>query len=343
MKLREICDSCAALRNQIVAGNSIADAVKEMSVVQAKNASFWRTAADGVESGRALSTMVAGQWPMSVVSMIEAGENSGRLPDALDQIVEAIEIGEDAEETLSSLYYPFSMVILGLGGAIFFMGFVIPTLMKALTSNSLRRPSLILRFCIWLNQFIMQHWFALTVIAAGLAVAAVFWFASGRAKTDIQGMMLKVPVMKRHIAGIFYAIWAKNLASMTGAGIPIWRAISLSISSLPPALQPSIRRIEYALEKSEPLSTCAVATSASDERSKIPRMIVTAFKISHKTGTPDVEFNRVAPALIKEGKRSLRIFAGVAKPVAMMVTGSLIGVPFASYFAEMFAFAAKVI
>src|SRR5665811_159172 len=68
-----------------------------------------------------------------------------------------------------------------------------------------------------------------------------------------------------------------------------------------------------------------------------PFYISNAFVVAEQTGTIDKELLRVAPALIKEGVRTLNRVVAFANVVALAVSALLIVSPLAAYYTEIFA------
>lgn len=343
MNQDEIADACAALSNQTSAGIPIAAAVEMMARLQPRFRDVWTSIAKETARGTKLSESLTGMWPPAAIAMVKAGEEAGEISSVFEQIEQSVEVRKAAFGVLTKIYYPFFTLIGGVCSSLFFLAFVIPNLIKALTGSGGGNPSFVLRLGIALNAFITTHWALMTTVGTVLGAVLVLWIVSGRAAKDMQSIMLRIPLLQEHAASIFYAVWAKTVATMTSAGIPIMQAIPLSIQSLPDPLQPSVRRIQLAIEKNTSLGTCADPEMVGDDRERLPSYIINAFKVAGETGDLSAELERASPILIKGATRSIEKVIGAMVPLAMAASGMMIVIPLGAYYTELFALVRKIL
>lgn len=343
MKPIDIAEACAALANQAAAGIAITPAVKMMASLQPKYSATWLEIERETARGTPLSKCLEPIWPTGFVAMVRAGEEAGSIDKVLKEIDQSIGVRQKAFGVLNRIYYPIITIIGGVSASIFFLAFVIPSMVKSLAGGGGATTSPVLAFGIALNTFITTHITGVATIAAMAIGAFVLWIYSGRAGSDLQSLMLRMPMVKLHVSKIFYAVWAKTLATMTAAGIPIMAAIPLSIPSLPPQLQPSVRRIQLAIERNSPLGTCANAEMVGDDRERLPAYIVNAFKVAGETGDLADQLNRAAPILIDESTRAIIRSTNLLVNLATIVSGFIAIIPIAAYYQELFSLVKRVL
>ena len=342
MKIAEIADVCAALANQTGAGIPLAESVNLLAQLQPKHADLWKSVAQDIAVGGTLSEALSKFWPEGIIASIRAGEESGRLSEVCAQIEESIEVRRTSFGVLTQLFYPVGVMAAGACSSLFFLAFVIPILMRSLTGATQQQPSAVLGLGIWLNGAIMENVTVATLCFASVVGALIFWIISGRAVVHAQIAMLKMPGIAPQAAAIFYALWAKTLAIMTGAGIPVMQALPLSILSLPDPLQDSVRAIYQGLDRSQPLGIAVQAQSAEDPRAKLHFYIINAFKVAEQTGSLDRELSRAAPIMIRDATRRIKKVSSVCMLISMSAAGSMLVLPMGAYYTELFTMIGKV-
>lgn len=342
MRMDEIADVCAALANQTGAGIPLADAVMLLVQLQPRQGEMWASVSREISRGGTLSKAVEPIWPEDIVAAIAAGEESGELSRVCAQIENAIEVRRSAFGVLAQLFYPLGILVAGCVASMFFLFFVIPTLMQSLVNGSHHRPSAILAFGIYVNSLIVGNVTGASVVLSAIGLSLFLWVVSGRAVQHAQAAMLSMPGIAPQAAAIFYALWARTLGIMTGAGIPIMRALPLSVMSLPVSLRDSVRAIHAGLDQSQPLGRAVQPDNAFDERSKLHFYIVNAFKVAEQTGVLDVELDRAAPIMIRDATRRIKKVSGLCMLVAMVLAGTMLVLPMGAYYSELFSMIGKM-
>lgn len=342
MKITEIADVCAALANQTGAGIPLAESVNLLAQLQPKHAELWKSVAQDISVGGSLSQALSRFWPEGIIASLRAGEESGRLSEVCAQIEESIEVRRTAFGVLTQLFYPVGVMAAGACSSLFFLAFVIPILMRSLTGATQQKPSVVLGIGMWLNEAIMGNVTAATLIFASVTGGLIFWVISGRALVHAQIAMLRVPAIAPQASAIFYALWAKTLAIMTGAGIPVMQAIPLSILSLPEPLQDSVQAVYQGLDRSQPLGVAVQPQSTDDPRNKLHFYIVNAFKVAEQTGSLDRELSRAAPIMIRDATRKIKKVSSICMLFAMSTAGTMLVLPMGAYYTELFSMIGKV-
>jgi type IV pilus assembly protein PilC len=338
MNLKEIASSAAALGNQVKAGIPIDQALLRLAQMQPSYADFWTRASIAVQSGQPLSELLAEVWPDTLVFAVQAGERSGKLDEVFGRIEETIELQLDLRGSLAKLIYPVGMGIAGLAVFIGFMVFVLPGLSKSLNTKS---DSFIFWLSLWMSEFFKEN---LVAIVAGLVVGVIFmvgWLRTDGAKSFIIEILFSIPVLKDALRDMYFGLWSYYMATMFSAGITTTEALKLTSKILPPVLQESVLIFEWDLSvnhRSMSDSADPAKQSPADPRAVWwPFYIANAFIVSEQTGEVDKELMRVAPALIKEGVKTLNRVIAVANAVMLIVSASMIVSPLAAYYVEIFS------
>lgn len=307
--------------------------------MQPNYAEFWVRTMQEVQSGRLLSNSLGEVWPKTLVSAVRAGEQSGKMDSVLGRIEETIELQLSLRGTIMKLAYPAGMGIAGLGVFIGFMVFVLPMLAKSPGRTGASSP--IFQLSAWLSVFILDNAMTLAIgLGVGIAVL-IAWLKTEEARSLILDACLALPVIQDALRDMYFGLWANYMALMVAAGLPTTMALKLTAPVLPGALRESIEVFEHDLSaNNRTLSDSAdlAKLGKNDPRTKWwPFYISNAFIVAEQTGEIDKELLRVAPALIKEGIKTLNRVIAVANVVALAVSALLIVSPLAAYYNEIFS------
>ena len=338
MNLKEIGSTAAALGNQIGAGIPIDQALSRMAQMQPGYADFWHRVVQEVRAGRLLSASLGEIWPESLVSAIQAGEQSGSMDTVFKRIEETIELQLSLRGTAMQLGYPLGMGVAGITVFLAFMVFVLPTLARSIGGGS---NSPIFQFSAWLSVIVLENYIALTASIAAAIFALVSWLKTAEARSAVLSFCMGIPVMKDALRDMYFGLWANYMAMMVTAGLPTTQALKLTAPVLPGALRESIELFERDLSidnKSLSASSDVSKLTPSDLRVQWwPFYISNAFIVAEQTGEIDKELLRVAPSLIKDGVRTLNRVIAVANVFALIFSGLLIVSPLAAYYSEIFS------
>ncbi len=161
------------------------------------------------------------------VAMVNAGEGGGSLPEALLRIAE---YRAQEEELLSkfraALAYPVLMVFVGIGTIIFMLTFVIPRLTGILVGmgQDLPLPTQIL---ISVSKTLSTWWLWAVLALVVLTARRQMRLASSR--LPVSRLKLKIPAVGPFIQKAELARFCRTLEILIRNGIPILRALQISI------------------------------------------------------------------------------------------------------------------
>jgi type II secretory pathway component PulF len=335
MKLSDIESASAALGNQIQAGINLHDAVSRMVKLQKKNAEQWNMVADGIGNGQKLSKLLEGLWPDSLVSSIRAGEMSGNLPEVLHKIEETLVLQQKIRGTMMQLAYPAVLSSAGLGVFIFFMVKVLPQLAKSLDMKD--DKSFVFLLSEWMSVAFNDYWYVIVSVLTAIIWGAVAWLKVADNREKLIEMTSNVPLAGEAFRNIYFGLWAHYLVILDSAGgIPIKEKLLLSCTVMPMAFQRGVYMMADEVERRGiPNSVDPDKQEPGDPRISWPFYIPTAFIVANETGRLDVEMQRVAPAMLKDGFRMIDRLFKVANLVALAVSGFLITSPLMAYYAQL--------
>ncbi|MFH1578388.1 MAG: type II secretion system F family protein, partial [Candidatus Omnitrophota bacterium] len=166
------------------------------------------------------------------IAMVRTGEDSGTLEEVLLTIAG---YRQQQEEFLSkvrtALAYPVLMAVVGIGTVVFMLTFVMPRLMQIFANLDQILP-LPTRILIAVSSKLRQDWFWVILVIMGVFFVLRQQAKAKGAKIAISRFKLSLPLFGKFFLKTELVRFSRSLELMIRSGIPILRAIDVSIPVL---------------------------------------------------------------------------------------------------------------
>ncbi len=167
-----------------------------------------------------------GLLPDHITALIKVGEETGKLPENLNVIVQQQQKERVFRSRIrSAMMYPVLLlgvaVVIGLGIAYF----VLPNLINVFTQMDMELP-FITRMMILVSDF-LQEW-GYVALPVGFIISIIFFyflFQFPKTKHIGQGILLRIPIVKDLIIETEIARFGYILGTLLNAGLPIIKAL----------------------------------------------------------------------------------------------------------------------
>lgn len=161
------------------------------------------------------------------LSMINAGEVSGTVPEILGRLISIIEHEAKIKSDIkAALQYPF-IVVIALGIAFFvLLTVVIPKFVAIFAKAGLALP-VPTKIAMLMYQVLSGYWYVLIPAVAGLIVALHFYLktAAGTYAKDV--MLLKLPMFGPLFQKAAMSRFASIFAILQASGVPVMQAMEV--------------------------------------------------------------------------------------------------------------------
>lgn len=277
-----------------------------------------------VETGSSLSTAFR-KYPLYFdqlfCNLIGAGEQAGILDTLLDRLATYKEkILAIKSKIKSALFYPISIIVVAFVITAVIMIFVVPAFKDLFSSfgADLPGPTLVVMA---ISDTFVQWWWA---IFGSIGFAIWFFFYTWKRSIAMQATMdrliLKVPVFGELIRKATIARFARTLATMFTAGVPLVEALD-SVAGA------SGNRVYYDATKKvqSEISTGTSLTVAMQNSNVFPNMVLQMTAIGEESGALDSMLGKVADFYEAEVDDAVEALASLMEPIIMVVLGTLIG------------------
>jgi type IV pilus assembly protein PilC len=277
-----------------------------------------------VETGSSLE-MAFRKYPLQFddlfCNLIGAGEAAGILDNLLDKIATYKEkILAIKSKIKSALFYPVSIIVIAFVITAVIMIFVIPAFKELFKSFGADLPTPTLVIMAISDWFVTWWWAIFSIIGGGLYSFFYFWKRNKKMQRTMDTIMLKLPIFGNLIRIATIARWARTLATMFAAGVPLVEALDSVAGAAGNAVYYDATK---AIQRE--VSTGNSLTVAMQNSGVFPSMVLQMMAIGEESGAIDSMLNKVADFFEAEVDDAVEALSSLMEPVIMVVLGTLIG------------------
>ncbi len=273
---------------------------------------------EGQSLANALSAFPAA-FPELYRRMVDAGEQSGRLPEVLERLAEFTENREALKQkVILAFIYPALVVLVAMLAVTGLMIYVVPQVTRVFINTGQALP-LLTRALIHLSDFV-RHF---GLVFLGLLVLAAIGFRLSLRQEAFRfrwhAFLLRLPLVGRTLRGVNAARVASTLGILTSSGIPLLHALQAAADI--PGVLPMRAAIEAAVREVRDGGSLSRALGRSG---LFPPMIVHLIASGEATGKLDAMLTRAAEIQSAELENRVRAMTAILEPVLLLITGGII-------------------
>ncbi|WP_214834863.1 type II secretion system F family protein [Exiguobacterium sp. E4787] len=254
-------------------------------------------------------------------SMALAGEASGNLEEALDQIGLQLQKQYDVKrKVISALTYPLVVSIVAIGVVAFLMVNVVPTFASIFGQLGGELP-LITRIVVAVSDFVAAYWW-LIFGGAFLALFVFTWMLKrDKERYVIDGLLLKMPIFGPIVLKSQIALLTRSLAVLLQAAVPILSAIEITEKIV------SNRVIRKGLAQARKMMAQGIPLHEPLERNdSFPPLMTQMIAVGEESGDLDSMLNEVAEFYETEVETTTDRLKSIIEPLLIVVLASIVGV-----------------
>jgi general secretion pathway protein F len=281
----------AALRGEVIAGNTIAKAMASFPNVFSE---LYRT-------------------------LVHAGETSGQLPRVLSKLADYLDERAQMRSRLAlALVYPaiVTTVAIGVVGAL--LVYVLPQVVQVFQHAHQQLP-LLTRALIALSGFLQATWVLWLVLIAAV-VAALRWALKRPAsRARIHLMLWRAPLLGRLLRNLDASRLAATLSILVGSRVPILQALEAGggVMTLIP-MRDALATAARGVREGMPLARALGATHA------FPPVMVHLISSGETSGRLDEALERAARTQQNDLSVRLQAFAALFEPAMILAMGGVV-------------------
>jgi MSHA biogenesis protein MshG len=255
------------------------------------------------------------------VSMINVGENTGRLEDVFFQLAEYFTLEQETRKRITSaMRYPF-MVIIFIGVAIAILNiWVIPVFSTMFGKFGVELP-LTTRILIGTSAFFVSYW----PYMLGFIVALPFLIRRAlkikKVRYHWDRLKLKIPVIGSILRRALLGRFCRSFSLMLRAGVQLNMALTLVASAIDNRfLEDRVNAMRREIEHGNSLATVAMQSNM------FTPLVLQMFAVGDETGRVDELLLEAALHYEREVDYELKALTSKIEPLLLVFVALLVGV-----------------
>lgn len=260
-------------------------------------------------------------FPPLFISMARAGEESGKLAEALLVVAGQIERAYALKKKIKgALIYPSIIVVAMIAIGILMLIFVVPTLTQTFAEFDLELPKST-QIVIGVSDFFASH----TLVALGGLVGVVVLFVAGlrtnRGGRWFETFILHIPLIAPIVKEVNAARTARTLSSLLSAGVEVVEALDITRDVLQNSYYKAVL-VEAAQNTKAGRPLAEAFTSHED---LYPVLVGEMIAVGGETGQLTQMLEDVAVFYEAEVEQKTKDLSTVIEPFLMLFIGAVVG------------------
>jgi len=256
-----------------------------------------------------------------VVNLVNAGEQAGVLESLLDKIATYKEKTELLKSKIKkAMFYPIAVMIVAVIVTSILLIFVVPQFEQLFTSFGADLPAFT-RVVVNMSEFLQAYWWIVFGVAIGSVVGLLQAKKRSRAfSRGLDRLILKLPIIGPIMVKAAIARYARTLATMFAAGVPLVEALQSVAGATG-----NIVFSDAVLQIRDSVATGQQLQFAMNQTGLFPNMIEQMVAIGEESGSLDNMLNKAADFYEQEVDDAVDALSSLLEPIIMSILGILIG------------------
>jgi type IV pilus assembly protein PilC len=256
-----------------------------------------------------------------VVNLVNAGEQAGVLESLLDKIATYKEKTEELKAKIKkAMFYPMAVMVVAVIVTSILLIFVVPQFEQLFTSFGADLPAFT-RVVVNMSEFLQEFWW----IVFGVIIGTVVGLSQAKRRSrafnrGIDRMILKLPIVGPIMVKAAIARFARTLATMFAAGVPLVEALKSVAGATG-----NIVYTDAVLQIRDSVATGQQLQFAMNQTGLFPNMVEQMVAIGEESGALDNMLNKAADFYEQEVDDAVDALSSLLEPIIMSILGVLIG------------------
>lgn len=275
-----------------------------------------------LESGRNLTGAMSRHpdvFSSLVVSLVQVGENTGRLDQAFAQIAQYLDQEKTVRDQVkTALRYPLTVVVAIVIAVGIINVYVVPQFVSLFESFHARLP-LPTRILMATSQFTVHYWYwILTVLAAAIG-GGVFYLRSEHGHYRWDRFKLRLPILGDILLRATLGRFSRAFAMSLRAGVPLVQALTVVSRAVDNVyVGDRILQMRNGVERGDSLTRTAAATDL------FTPLVIQMLAVGEESGSVDELLDEVAGFYEREVDYDLKRLSSAIEPVLIVVIGGMV-------------------
>ncbi|MDP2825967.1 MAG: type II secretion system F family protein [Sulfuritalea sp.] len=279
---------------------------------------------ESIEGGKTLSQAMA-EHPQTfdevMVSLIRAGEDTGALPQVLNNLLESLKWQDElAAHTKKLIMYPAFLGIVVVAITLFMMIYLVPKMAGFIRNMGKEMPTQT-KILIATSDFFVNYWYVVLGLPLILAALVVFLVrTSHAARYRFDDVKLRLPYIGNILRKIILSRFASVFAMMYSSGITILDSIKATedvVGNL--VIKEGLEKVGGLIADGENV------TLAFQHAGIFPPLVLRMLRVGENTGALDTALTNVSYFYNRDVRESIEKVQAMIEPVMTVTIGLILG------------------
>ncbi|MCX7179918.1 MAG: type II secretion system F family protein, partial [Proteobacteria bacterium] len=322
----ELINFCFHLEQLARAGVSLIESLSDLrdSIENPRFRDILASMVESIEGGKTLSQALA-EHPQTfdevMVSLIRAGEETGALPQVLNNLLESLKWQDElAAHTKKLVMYPAFLGTVVVAITLFMMIYLVPKMAGFIRNMGQELPTQT-KILIATSEFFVGYWYVVLGLPLILAGIIAFLVSTSRAaRYHFDDIKLRLPYIGDILRKIILSRFASVFAMMYSSGITILDSIKATedvVGNL--VIKEGLEKVGALIAEGENV------TLAFQNAGMFPPLVLRMLRVGENTGALDTALTNVSYFYNRDVRESIEKVQAMIEPVMTVTIGLLLG------------------
>ncbi|MDR5658122.1 type II secretion system F family protein [Serpentinicella sp. ANB-PHB4] len=259
-------------------------------------------------------------FPDLLVNMIKSGELSGSLDSVIDRMATHYEKEFKINNKVkSAMMYPLIVAIVAVCVVIFMLMFVFPTFLEMFDGSDQPLPG-ITQLLLNISDLMREFWYILFGGIFAIVFGTKAAYETEKGKKNIDGLILKMPVIKNSMQKIYTSRFTRTLATLLASGLPLIQSLDTSGEIIGNAVMR-----DGLIQTKEDVRKGADLSKAVKRTGLFPPMVDSMIQIGEESGSLDSILQETANFYDEETETAIQKMVALIEPLMIVTMALIIG------------------
>ena len=278
---------------------------------------------ESIQQGKTLSEAFRDQReviPSIMISMIAAGEESGRLDEIMARLAEHFQKESKLKNKISSaMVYPKILAFVTVDITVGLMTFLVPGIAETIMGLGGELPALT-KAIMAISNSLVHYWFVYVIIVGSVVFGFKTWKKSDKGSLQWAKLMLDMPIVGKATKMTAAARFCRMVSTLLKSGISVLSAIEITSASLDnKILEKKLNDARLEIRKGTTLS------KSIKNIMDFPPMIYAMTAIGEESGTLDAILEKAADFFEDEADAATTKMVTALEPCMLIVMAIVVG------------------
>ncbi len=277
-------------------------------------------------------------------SMVQAGEGSGRLEQALDRVAAQLEkLDALRRQVKSAMMYPAIVFTIALVVMVVIVAFVVPVfvgIFKEISSENGESAELpiMTQITVGVSNAVTGSWYIIIPVVLVGAYVFVRWKKSERGRLQWDRLKLRIPMKIGDVVQkVALARWSRTFSGTVSSGVPILQAIQISGQTAGNAvIQEAMEAVYDSVKKGGTIA------KPLEDASVFPPMVSHMVAVGEESGQLEQMLEKIADFYDAEVDAKIKALTSLIEPIMIVVVGTVVGFIVISMYLPIFSLYDKI-